>query len=262
MTAEHPFDRVLDALREFGAKVIIEKDGKARATCPTHNDRNPSLSITRSDRTVALDRHVGCAGGTIISALGLAWRDLFLDWVRTSRRREVAAYNYFDDNGTLVAQKVRYEPKAFRWRRPDGAGGWIYRLDDVRPGLYREQELLGQPARFLVEGEKAAERLGALGLPATCPPHGAPRWDQVWTYALTAEAAVITIFADNDWAGLQRTGDAAQSIHRHAPDVTVKVVRLPGLPPGGDVVDWLDQGHTQDELFAVVSNTPLWSPGA
>jgi hypothetical protein len=37
--------------------------------------------------------------------------------------RVVATYNYHDANGMLVYQMVRFEPKSFAVRRPDGQGG-------------------------------------------------------------------------------------------------------------------------------------------
>src|SRR4051794_14313582 len=42
-----------------------------------------------------------------------------------SQPRIVAAYDYPDENGELLFQVVRLEPKDFRQRRPDGRGGWI-----------------------------------------------------------------------------------------------------------------------------------------
>ena len=37
---------------------------------------------------------------------------------------------------------------------------------------------------------------------------------------------------------------------------TVKIVELPGLEPGGDLTDWLDAGHTKEELIELVSASP------
>ena len=45
--------------------------------------------------------------------------------------RIVATYNYHDHEGKLLFQTVRYEPKDFRQRRPDGSGGWIWNLTGV-----------------------------------------------------------------------------------------------------------------------------------
>src|SRR5262245_12202165 len=48
----------------------------------------------------------------------------------------VAKYDYTDPDGKLLYQVLRLEPKDFRQRRPDGNGGWIWKLDERRV-LYR-----------------------------------------------------------------------------------------------------------------------------
>ena len=89
----------------------------------------------------------------------------------------VATYDYRDDNGTLLFQVVRFEPKDFRQRRPNGTG-WTWSVKGVRRVPYRLPELLeaGERVVFIVEGEKSADRLRALGIPATCSPGGAGKW--------------------------------------------------------------------------------------
>src|SRR5262249_30879447 len=52
----------------------------------------------------------------------------------------VETYNYTDEDGALLYQVVRLEPKSFRQRRPDGNGGWVWKLEDQRV-LYRLPEL-------------------------------------------------------------------------------------------------------------------------
>ena len=42
--------------------------------------------------------------------------------------------------------------------------------------------------------------------------------------------------------------------------MTVKVIALPGLPPKGDVSDWLARGGTRPELEALVDSTPCYEP--
>mgnify|MGYP001374685442 CR=1 FL=1 len=51
-------------------------------------------------------------------------------------------YEYVDESGNLLYQTVRYVPKDFRQRRPDGKGGWIWNLEGVQLVLYRLPEAL------------------------------------------------------------------------------------------------------------------------
>jgi hypothetical protein len=60
-------------------------------------------------------------------------------------KKVVATYDYTHENGALLYQAVRYEPKDFRQRRPDGNGGWVWELGDVRRVPYRSPELLRFP---------------------------------------------------------------------------------------------------------------------
>ena len=61
---------------------------------------------------------------------------------RPVKRRQVAAYGYLDATGGLAFQVVRYNPKEFRQRRPDGAGGWHWNAQGVEPVLYRLPDVL------------------------------------------------------------------------------------------------------------------------
>jgi putative DNA primase/helicase len=85
--------------------------------------------------------------------------------------RIVATYDYLAERGELIFQVVRFDPKDFRQRRPDGNGGWIWTVKGVRQVPYRLPELIVTPIEtsvFIVEGEKDADNLAMLGLAATC----------------------------------------------------------------------------------------------
>jgi len=77
------------------------------------------------------------------------------------RRREVATYDYHDERGALLYQIVRFEPKAFRCRRPDGKGGWLWNLDGARVVPYRLPGLAEAQRVYIPKGEKDADALGA-----------------------------------------------------------------------------------------------------
>ena len=103
--------RVLDA-RKSGAQYA--------AKCPAHDDGHASLSLGKPNGKIVFKCHAGCTQDEIIVALRA--RGL---WPNESRKQIVATYDYVNENGAIVFQVVRYEPKDFRQRRPDG----IRRLD-------------------------------------------------------------------------------------------------------------------------------------
>ena len=117
--------------------------------------------------------------------------------------REVAIYSYTDESGNPLYEKVRYEPKDFRLRRPDGKGGHIYNIEGVRSVCFRLPELIEAIANerlvVLGEGEKAANALWAIGVPASCGPGGAGSWDDELTE--TFRDADVVICGDHDDAG-------------------------------------------------------------
>jgi hypothetical protein len=102
----------------------------------------------------------------------------------------VAQYDYRDADGKTLYQVLRYEPKDFRQRRPDGNGRWIWKLDDRRV-LYRLPELLKYPDAtvFVTEGEKDCDNVAALGHCATCVATG--KWTSECVAALAGRDVVI-----------------------------------------------------------------------
>ena len=170
------------------------------------------------------------------------------------RSKPVATYNYEDRDSTLLYQVLRYEPKAFRQRRPNGKG-WIWNLEDRRV-VYRWPDLCRFPDAtiFVTEGEKDADRLWSVDLCATTVAAG--KWTDECVQALTGRD--IIILQDNDDAGRKKAQEAAKLLHGVAD--TVRVVLLPGLPQRGDVSDWLDMGHSKEELIDTWFDAPLWEP--
>jgi hypothetical protein len=186
---DHAFDRVVSALRERGRQIRLVSTNSVRAQCPAHLDDRPSLGVTLKDGKVLLHCFAGCRTSDVVRALGLRMADLFATNSRPSARPEiVAVYDYYDLDGVLVAQKVRFSNKTFRWRSPGAQpNSWRWRLSDgQQPRLYRLPELIGARLVFLVEGEKAADTLHLLGLASTCAPYGASTWTPGFTEDLIA----------------------------------------------------------------------------
>lgn len=113
------------------------------ALCPGHHDRQRSLSVSQADGRILPHCFAGYQLSDILKPLGLESRDLFLDSnhkVKPELRVIEATYDYTDPDGTLLFQVVRYRPKDFTQRRPDGKGGWIWSLGKAKRVLYHLPE--------------------------------------------------------------------------------------------------------------------------
>jgi hypothetical protein len=132
---------------------------------------------------------------------------------------------------------------------------------DVRKVPYRLQELAkADPTRAVCipEGEKDVDRLVALGLIATCNPGGAGKWKKEYAEFLRDRSVVV--FPDNDEVGQKHADEVARSLMGIAG--AVKIVNLPGLPPKGDISDWLDAGGTREKLGELGNAAPMFQPSA
>lgn len=161
-----------------------------------------------------------------------------------------ATYDYHAADGSFVYQVVRKIPKKFLQRRPDGAGGWIWKMAGVVRVPYRLPTLMHAPSDvpvFICEGEKDCDALTARGLVATTNPGGAEKWLTSMSPYLRGRDVVI--LPDNDQAGEDHALDVAAKLHGIARSVTIH--RLPGLPEKGDVSDWLAAGGTAADLLSI-----------
>lgn len=177
------------------------------------------------------------------------------------RPRIVAIYDYRDEQGKLLFQVLRKEGKQFVQRRPDGKSGWIWNLEGVRRVLYRLPELVdSRGGVFIVEGEKDVDRLRSLGLTATTNPGGAGNWRD--EYAETLAGRHVCIIPDADDVGRKHAQAVARSLHNKAK--SVRVLELPWREgeSGKDASDWIDAGHTADELRELAREARLWKLAA
>src|SRR5258708_18301363 len=131
------------------------------ALCPAHDDKTPSVRVREVDGKVLVHCHAGCEQRAVIDALKA--RGLWPERESGQGGTIVATYDYTDATGNLLYQVVRYEPKDFKQRRPDGAGGWVWRKA-ASPVLYPLPQGLEAPILFVGEREPAAESLPSHGL--------------------------------------------------------------------------------------------------
>lgn len=228
------------------------------ACCPAHDDSTPSLSVgrrTNGDPGAVVKCFAGCDADAIVRAVGLTPADLFDAPPARTERRIVAAYSYVDEVGEVLFQAVRYDPKGFRQRRPDGAGGWTWSTAGVRKVLYRLPAVIEAVERgdivYVCEGEKDAEAMVAAGVCATTAPQGAGNFRHTADNARQVLAgATVVIVHDQDPAGLQHARQVADILRDVAGSVSV-------CKPRGrhnDAADHLGAGYAVNELEPVAGD--------
>jgi 5S rRNA maturation endonuclease (ribonuclease M5) len=214
------------------------------ARCPAHDDRHASLSINESDDgRILVHCHAGCSQDDLIASL----KALGLWPARVERqpedRRVVAAYDYTDENGEMLYQILRYEPKDFSQRYPDGSGGWIWQKAK-RQVLYRLPEVLEAPIVFVVEGERDTETLRNHGFVATTNAGGAKtRWLPEYTETLRGREVIL--IPDNDPPGWRRVLAISRALIGSAAKIVVHEVN-----GAKDLSAWFDQGHSELQLIS------------
>lgn len=253
--------------------------GQWTARCPAHDDRQNSLSVGEGeDGRVLLRCHAGCTVDDVTAALGLNAKDLFaespggaLGWNDTipakkgSRAPVVATYSYCDDDGKLLAEKLRRANKSFSWRRPDGRHGWIYDRKGVPRRLYAPGGLAG--AVFVCEGEKDVDTLYGLGYSAASGADGAGpgKWRKEYTEQLRGRS--VCVFTDNDDVGRAYAAETCNALHGAASSVRLLDLSTvwPEIPEHGDVTDLVVAfgGERACEMIGqLVVSTPEWTPTA
>jgi len=228
-----------------------------QACCPAHEDKKASLSISVKEEKILLYDHAGCSHEAILEAADLKAKDLFLDSKPSGGKPEISViYDYTDEKGETLFQTVRFIPKDFRQRRPDGRGGWEWNLKGVRLVPYRLPDLLKSSQVCIVEGEKDADNLWKHGIPATCNPMGAGKWHAEWSKLF--EGKEVVIIPDLDEPGRKHAFDVGKKLYGHA--LRIRVLELPKKPHVKDVSDWFAQGGTKDELLKLIAEAKEWRP--
>ncbi len=247
--------------------------------CPFHDDHNPSFSVNPDD---GLFNCFGCgAKGSIFDfrmkrygedfptalAVLAAEEGISATATRQKPQKKIkAVYDYTDESGTLLFQSVRYEPKDFKQRRPDGTGGWIWSLLDVtkkqyavRLVPYRLLEILKADLVLICEGEKDVHNVEALGFTATTNAMGALKWKKEYNEFFKGKS--IVILPDHDEPGIKHGQSVAEALH--VITESLKVIELPGLDGSQgkkDVSDWMAAGGTREQLEGLIAEAPEWQP--
>ena len=246
--------------------------------CPCHRDKTPSLQLTQDDGRILMHCHGGCRTDDILQAVGLTYKDLqppkqssvtkspsmwdkmlypfkkkYGDGVRL-----VAVYDYEDADGKYLYSKIRVEGggikgKQIAYRTIDrNAGTYTTGKPKGQATLYRLSEVIKaiQVKRriFITEGEKDVETLYNLGLVATTA-GGTQDWKSDFAKYFTG--ADVIVLADNDEAGFALADRIKNDLTDKAS--SVRIIRTSEAPKG-DVTDYFQEGHTLEDLEALIEN--------
>ena len=173
-------------------------------------------------------------------------------------------YDYHDADGQLIFQVCRMEPKDFRQRRPDGNGGFIWNMQGVERVPYRLPEVIKADEVLIVEGEKDADAMAAIGFTATTCPMGAGKWREHYNEYLQGKK--IIIIPDNDEPGRKHLAKVAASLSGAGIDARVAYVPE-GVKDVSDFIETFSDKTEAAERLAIMINgagpyTPVDEPGA
>lgn len=238
---------------------LIGSGNQRTAKCPFHEDSSPSLSVNIPQQLWTC--HAGCGGGSVIDLLakfnGVDAKEIIRRFAVDEPEDEpkpitvtksagncheslpppCALYRYEDALGNLAYEVCRYKfsdgKKTFRQRHTGPDGNWIWNMDGCTRVLYHLPAILKADQVWIVEGEKDAENLIALGFVATTNVGGAGKWLESYSESLAEKEIVIC--GDNDKPGQEHVKLVFDSVSKVAKNVRVLTVPLPSK----DVSDFI-----------------------
>jgi hypothetical protein len=236
---------------------VKQNNNSIVALCPSHDDKNPSLTASYTDEKILVKCQAGCSFEEIVSALEMKQSQFFTPKEKTPPKKVVATYRYEDKDGGHVMDVVRFKPKDFRPKRPDGK--WT--LDGVTRVPYRLPQMLeaikiGKDI-LIFEGEKDCENAEKFGLVATTFAGGAGKWRK--EYSEWFQDAKVICIPDNDPAGLKGMHIIASEISKVAK--SVRLLELPDLPDKGDFSDWIKiEGNNLAKFNSlIIKSSSTWT---
>lgn len=263
--------------------VPLKKAGREyKGLCPFHNEQTPSFTV---DPEKKMWKCFGCGnGGDAFSFVQQQKQVSFSDAAGELARRTnvslpggpqrpskwspeglkfICEYIYTDWLGNPLHRKKRFidesTGKKTFLQSYFKNGLWTnQKPHDQRMVLYRLVDLLPVCSRngvvYLCEGEKDADNLRGLGLPATTMVEGADKtWLQDYTDSFRGAKCVV-ILQDNDEIGARHANKVASILT--GAGLTVRVLSFPQK----DVSDWLAAGGTKERLVQMVSDAEVWAP--
>lgn len=258
-------------LRHF--QVIRRRGDAAQCRCPSHSDKQASLTISKGRKCTLFRCHAGCQLNDILRAAGLEKKDTFyesenreINWkhyVESREKRKIeAVYDYVSCNdGSYLFTKIRLQNKKMLYGILEN-NRFSYGLKGQNrkelKAIYGSPEAIKKAIRenkpvFIVEGEKDTNTLNRQGYTATFTFGGVNDWQSDFT-GLLRDANVI-ILADNDEPGkavAKRIYDDLQGVAKSRK----VIVPMPDIPKA-DISDFFEAGHTVKEFEEMIKEATL-----
>jgi hypothetical protein len=173
----------------------------------------------------------------------------------------VSRVEFQNPDGSFVLKDGKRKKTFSQWRPdPNNTGKWLPGVEGVRVIPYRLPELIEAIGNgytvLIVEGEGKVDLLRKWNVPATCCSQGAGKWKS--EHSEFFRGAEVAILPDNDAAGREHADVVGKSLQGIA--ATVHVLELPGLPPKGDILDWIKAGGTREKLDELLRQARPWAP--
>ena len=237
-------------------KQVKRNNNSIVALCPSHNDKNPSLTASCNSEKILVKCQAGCTFKEITSALEMEVSQFFSPKKKIPQKIIEAVYRYEDKDGDHVMDVVRFKPKEFRPKRPDGKSTLDgvtrvpYRLPQMLAGIKEGRDIL------ILEGEKDCDNAEKIGLVATTFVGGTGKWRE--EYSKWFQEAKVICLPDNDDAGRKGMRLIASEIVKVAESVSW--LELPDIPAKGDLSDWIKIGGNDINKFnsLVEQSSSIW----
>src|SRR5215210_913143 len=233
--------------------------GRYKADCPAHESKSKqALSISEVDEeSIVTYCFGGCSFEDVLSAVDISPNGTGNTKVIKTEDLPPGEYYAFV---SAAGEHLYMQRHKGSYYRKIGEDLWVPNLQDTAPVLYNLPGLMkavieGETV-IHVEGCKDVETLNEYGITGATTSGGVTSWRAGFRHLYAG--ADVAILRDNDAKGFQYSTEVADDLYGVAN--TVKVVDLPGLPNKRDVTDWLEAGHTIEELFEVIEATPHYSP--
>ncbi len=226
--------------------VAVERPRKAQGTRKTGKAHK------------AIDDAADAALWAVGKSTGQSWTETRRDIYQDADGKDIAAVLRFDRADGATDS----DGKAIKTFRPIHAvaGGWSLGDPAGKWPLFRLPEIMAADTTVLIcEGEKAASAGAGVGLVATASAHGAKAPEKT-DWAPVADRHVV-ILPDNDEAG-REYAEAVATLCHNAGARSVRILELPGLPPKGDLADFVAAGGTAEQVKRLAREAQPCTPPA